>query len=267
MPKERLTVRKIKEILRLKWESGLSNRAIGRSCKLSCSTVSEYVQRAKRAGLSWPLPEGIGEEELYGKLFPERRKTGEEQKPMPDWKQVHSEMKKRGVTLKLLWMEYRESHTDGYQYTQYCAYYRRWKQQLNPSMRLVHKGGEELEVDYAGMTLSIVNAETGEITQAQIFVATLAASSYTYAEAQSSQTLPNWIGGHLRAFAFFGGLPRLLKPDNLKAGVKSPNYYEPDINPTYQEMAEYYGVGVLPTRVRKPKDKPHAENAVQNVER
>ena len=267
MPKERLTVRKIKEILRLKWESGLSNRAIGRSCKLSCSTVSEYVQRAKRAGLSWPLPEGIGEEELYGKLFPERRKTGEEQKPMPDWKQVHGEMKKRGVTLKLLWMEYRESHTDGYQYTQYCAYYRRWKQQLNPSMRLVHKGGEELEVDYAGMTLSIVNAETGEITQAQIFVATLAASSYTYAEAQSSQTLPNWIGGHLRAFAFFGGLPRLLKPDNLKAGVKSPNYYEPDINPTYQEMAEYYGVGVLPTRVRKPKDKPHAENAVQNVER
>lgn len=267
MPQERLTMRKIKEVLRLKWESRLSNRGVGRACKLSCSTVSEYVRRASRAGLSWPLPEGMGEEELYQKLFPEQSQAGEEQKPMPDWEQVHSELRKRGVTLKLLWMEYRESHAGGYQYTQYCTYYRRWSQQLKPTMRLLHKGGEELEVDYAGMTLSIVSAETGEITQAQIFVATLAASSYTYAEAQSSQTLPNWIGGHVRAFAFFGGLPRLLKPDNLKVGVKSPCYYEPDINPTYQKMAEYYGVGVLPTRVRKPKDKPSVENAVQNVER
>lgn len=267
MTQERLTVRKIKEILRLKWEARLSNRAIGRACKLSCSTVSEYVQRATRAGLSWPLPEGMGDEELSRKLFPETVQVKEIKKSLPDWDEVHSELRKRGVTLKLLWEEYCASHPDGYQYSQYCEYYRRWRQQLAPSMRLPHTGGEELEVDYAGMTLSIVNSETGEITQAQIFVATLAASSYTYAEAQSSQTLVNWIGGHVRAFAFFGGLPRLLKPDNLKVGVKSPCYYEPDINPTYQEMAEYYGVGVLPTRVRKPKDKPNVENAVQNVER
>jgi len=207
------------------------------------------------------------DEELNQKLFPETAQTNEAQKTLPDWEQVHSELRKRGLTLKLLWMEYRGQFPDGFGYTQYCEYYRRWSRQLTPSMRLIHKGGEELEVDYAGLTLGIVDAETGEVSQAQIFVATLAASSYTYAEAQSSQTLPNWIGGHVRAFAFFGGIPRLLKPDNLKAGVKSPCYYEPDINPTYQEMAEYYGVGVLPTRVRKPKDKPHVENGVQNVER
>lgn len=260
-------MRKIKEVLRLKWETQLSNRAVGRACKLSCSTVSEYVQRATRAGLSWPLPEGLGEDELYGKLFPERSRASQEQKPLPDWEAAHRELRKRGVTLKLLWVEYREAYPDGYQYSQYCEYYRRWSRQLQPSMRLPHKGGEELEVDYAGMTLSIVNPETGEVTQVQIFVAALAASRYTYAEAQNGQSLPNWIGGHVRTFAFFGGLPRLLKPDNLKVGVKSPCYYEPDINPSYQEMAEYYGVGVLPTRVRRPKDKATVENAVQNVER
>jgi transposase len=241
MPQERLTMRKIKEVLRLKWETQLSNRAVGRACKISCSTVSEYVQRATRAELSWPLPEGLGDEELNRKLFPETAQGWERQKPQPDWEQVHRDLRRRGVTLKLLWMEYREQFPDGFGYTQYCGYYRHWSQQLTPSMRL--------------------------ISQAQIFVATLAASNYTYAEAQSNQTLPNWIGGHIRAFAFIGGVPRLLKPDNLKAGVKSPCYYEPDINPTYQEMAVYYGVGVLPTRVRKPKDKPHVENGVQNVER
>src|SRR4030067_2003409 len=196
MPQERLTMRKIKEVLRLKWESRLSNRAIGRACKLSCSTVSEYAQRATRAGLSWPLPEEVGEDELYRELFPASSQASDVQKALPDWEQVHRERAQRGVTLKLLWMEYWEAHPDGYQYTQYCEYYRRWKGQLSPAMRLPHKGGEELEVDYAGMTLSIVHSESGEVTQAQIFVATLAASSYTYAEAQSSQTLPNWIGGH-----------------------------------------------------------------------
>jgi transposase len=267
MPQERLTMRKIKEVLRLKWETRLSNRAVGRACKISCSTVSEYVQRATRAGLSWPLPEGLGDEELNRKLFPETAQGWERQKQQPDWEQVHRDLRRRGVTLKLLWMEYREQFPDGFGYTQYCGSYRHWSQQLTPSMRLTHKGGDELEVDYAGLTLAIVDPETGEISQAQIFVATLAASNYTYAEAQSNQTLPNWIGAHIRALTFIGGVPRLLKPDNLKAGVKSPCYYEPDINPTYQEMAVYYGVGVLPTRVRKPKDKPHVENGVQNVER
>jgi transposase len=267
MTQERLTVRKIQEILRLKWGSKLSNRAVGRACNISCSTVSEYVQRAVRAGLSWPLPEGLNDEELYRKLFPETVRSSEARKALPDWETVHREMRKRGVTLKLLWIEYHELFPEGYAYTQYCEYYRRWKGKLSPSMRVPRKGGEELEVDYAGMTIPIINPENGEITRAQIFVATLAASSYTYAEAQSSQTLPNWIGGHVRAFSFFGGLPRLIKPDNIKAGVKSPSYYEPDLNPSYQKMAEYYGVAVLPTRTRKPKDKPAVENGVQNIER
>jgi transposase len=267
MTQERLTVRKIKEILRLKWESHLSHRAIGRACKLSSSTVSEYIQRATQAGLSWPLPDGLSEEELYLKLFPKSVQVSGPAKPIPDWEQVHRELRKRGVTLRLLWSEYCAQSPDGYGYTQYCQYYRCWKQKLSPAMRLPRRGGEELEVDYAGLTIPLANAETGEITCAQVFVATWAASSYTYAEAQSSQTLANWIGGHVRAFTFFGGLPRILKPDNLKAGVKSPGYYEPDINPSYQEMAQYYGVAVLPARVRKPRDKPNAENGVQNVER
>lgn len=267
MTQERLTVRKIQEVLRLKWGSKLSNRVVGRACNISCSTVSEYVQRAVRAGLSWPLPEGLSDEELYRMLFPEAARSSETQKTLPDWEQVHRELRKRGVTLKLLWTEYHELFPEGYGYTQYCEYYRRWKGKLSPSMRLPRKGGEEMEVDYAGMTVPIINPESGEITKAQIFVATLAASSYTYAEAQSSQTLPNWIGGHVRTFSFFGGLPRIIKLDNLKAGVKSPCYYEPDLNPSYQKMAEYYGVAVLPTRVRKPKDKPNVENGVQNVER
>jgi transposase len=267
MTQERLTVRKIREVLRLKWDAKLSHREIGRACNISCSTVSEYVQRAVRARLNWPLAEGMSDEQLYHLLFPEAARSSAAQKALPEWEQVHRELRKRGVTLKLLWDEYHELFPDGYKYTQYCEYYRQWKSKLSPSMRLLRKGGEELEVDYAGMTIPVHNSETGEITQAQIFVATLAASSYTYAEAQSSQTLANWIGGHVRSFSFFGGLPRLLKLDNLKAGVKSPSYYEPDLNPSYQKMAEYYGIAVLPTRTSRPKDKPVVENGVQNVER
>lgn len=253
MTQERLTVRKIKEILRLKWESRLSNRAIGRACKLSCSTVSEYVQRATRAGLSWPLPEGMGEEELYHQLFPETPQVSDEQKPMPDWELVHRELRKRGVTLKLLWMEYSETHPSGYRCSQYCEYYRRWRGQLSPAMRISHKDGEELEVDYAGMTLAIVHAETGEVIQAEIFVATWVASSYTYAEAQSSQSLPNWIGGHLRAFAFFGGLPHLLKPDNLKAGVKSPVTTNRTSTPRIKRWPSTMGWGYCPRGYASPR--------------
>ena len=245
----------------------MSNRVVGRACNISCSTVSEYVQRVARAGLSWPLPEELNDEALYRMLFPETARISETQKTLPNWEQVYSEMRKRGVTLKLLWIEYHEQFPEGYGYTQYCEYYRRWKGKLSPSMRLPRKGGEEMEVDYAGMTVPISNPESGKITQAQIFVATLAASSYLYAEAQSSQALPNWIGGHVRTFSFLGGLPRIIKPDNLKAGVKRASYYEPDLNPSYLKMAEYYGVAVLPTRIRKPKDKPNSENGVQNIER
>ena len=267
MPQERLSMRKIHEILRLKWECGLSNRAIAQSCSVSPSTVSDYVNRAKAAGLAWPLADDLDEEKLFRILFPKPTRSASRAIPLPDWSQVHTELRKKGVTLRLLWFEYRDAHPDGYGYSQFCALYRRWAKSLKPSMRLSHKGGEKLFVDYAGQTMPVVDPRTGEIRQAQIFVAVLGASSYTYAEAQWSQDLPSWIGGHVRAFAFFGGVPEILVPDNLKTGVKNPCRYEPDINPTYHDLAQHYGTAVIPARVRKPKDKAKVEVGVQVVER
>lgn len=259
-------MRKIREVLRLHHEASLSNRAIARACRVSNSTVGEYLARAEQAGIGWPLPEALKEKELHQKLFPEKVKPLPV-RPVPEWEDVHRELSKRGVTLTLLWKEYREKHPDGYGFTQFREYYQQWNQSHTNTMRLPHKAGEEVEVDYAGMTIAITNPETGEISYAQVFVATLPASNYTYVEAQPSQELAHWLGGHVRAFAFFGGVPRTICPDNLKSGVKTPNRYEPELNPSYQEMAEHYQVAVLPARVRKPRDKAHVENAVQNVER
>jgi transposase len=266
MAQERLTLRKIREILRLQ-EAGLSNRAIARACKISNSTVGEYLHRAQMAGLHWPLPEGLSEDELFQKLFPSSGRASTPERPLPNWETVREELKKKGVTLKLLWIEYRDKHSGGYGYTQFCDYYRNWAKAQSPTGRFPHRGGEVLEVDYAGLTVTIVDPETGTTRQASVFVATLPASKYVYAEVQPSQELCHWISGHVRAFAFFGGLTKILRPDNPKTGVKSPSYYEPDLNPSYQEMAEYYQVAVLPARVRKPRDKGNVENGVQNVER
>ena len=267
MSQKRLSMRKIEEILRLKYEAGLSHRAIAQSCAVSASTVSEYVTHAKAAGLSWPLPEGMNDEELEALLFPPQPSSGKRHIPQPDWAKVHKELRRKSVTLSLLWVEYRQAHPTGYGYSQFCHHYRQWAQQLKPMMRQKHKAGEKLFVDYAGQTVPVVNPETGEMWQAQVFVAVLGASNYTYAEAQRAQSLPHWIGGHVRALAFLGGAPQVLVPDNLKAGVKSPHLYEPDLNPTYQEFARYYGLAVVPARVRKPKDKAKVEVGVQVVER
>ena len=267
MAQERLTMRKIREVLRLKWECGLSNRAIARSCSTSHSTVGEYLRRAEAAGLTWPLPSGVDEDALFARLFPKPPDSGSRRIPCPDWSWVHAELRKKSVTLRLLWVEYREEHPGGYSYSQFCALYREWAKRLKPSMRLTHKGGEKVFVDYAGHTIPVVDPQTGEVRQAQIFIGVLGASSYTYVEAQWSQQLPNWIGGHVRMFEFFGGVPEIVVPDNLKAGVKHPCRYEPDLNPTYQDLAQHYGVAVIPARVRKPKDKAKAEVGVQVAER
>ena len=267
MSQERLSMRKIEEILRLKYEAGLSHRAIAQSCSVSPSTVSEYVTHAKAAGLSWPLPEGLSVEELDELLFPQRGPASGRNIPQPDWAEVHKELRRKSVTLSLLWVEYRQAHPDGYGYSQFCHHYRQWAKQLKPMMRQKHKAGEKLFIDYAGQTVPVVDPETGEIWPAEIFVAVLGASNYTYAEAQRSQSLPNWIGAHVRALAFLGGAPEVLVPDNLKAGVKSPHLYEPDLNPTYQDFAQHYGLAVVPARVRKPKDKSKVEVGVQVVER
>ena len=266
MPKVSLSMKKIEEVLRLKYKNGLSHRAIAKSCRISASTVSEYVTHAKAAGLSWPLPEGMTPKQLETRRFPGKVSAGR-QIPQLDWRQVNKELKRKGVTLSLLWIEYRQEHPDGYGYSQFCQHFREWKKPLNPIMRHNHKAGEKLFVDYAGQTVEVVDLERGEIREAQVFVTTLGASNYTYAEAHWSQRLPNWTGGHVRAFEFLGGLPEVLVPDNLKAGVKSPNLYEPDLNPPYREFARHYGVAVVPARVRKPRDKSKVETGVQVVER
>ena len=268
MAQERLPVRKIREVIRLHGEAGMSNRAIARACQASNSTVGEYLEGAEKAGLSWPLPEDLSEEELYRQMFPEKKgKDKKTRRPEPNWEDVHQELSKRGVTLTLLWKEYREKHPDGYGYTQFREHYQVWNKTHTNTMRLPRKAGEEMEVDYAGMTVPITNPETGEISQAQVFVAVLPASNYTYVEIQPSQELRYWLGGHVRAFTFFGGAPKTICPDNLKSGIKTPNRYEPELNPSYQDLAEHYQVAVMPARVRRPRDKAHAENGVQNVER
>ncbi len=267
MSQERLSMRKISEVLRLKWDCHLSNRAIARSCSVSHSTVQEYLQRAQAAGLTWPLPETLVEDDLFTLLFPERPLTEAKPKPLPDWPQVHTELHHPNVTLKLLWTEYKAAHPDGFQYSQFCERYRQFAATLNPPVRLVHKAGEKLFVDYAGETVPLINPHTGEITQAQIFVAVLGASSYIYAEAQLSQELEHWIGGHVRALNFIQGVPLVVVPDNLKSAVQHPSRYEPDLNPSYQELARYYGFAVIPARVRKPRDKAKVETGVQVVQR
>ena len=267
MSQERLSMRKIEEVLRLKYEAGLSHRAIAQSCSVSPSTVSEYITHAKAAGLSWPLPEGLSAEELDELLFPQRGPASGRNIPQLDWAEIHKELRRKSVTLSLLWVEYRQEYPGGYGYSQFCHHYRTWAKQLKPMMRQKHKAGEKLFVDYAGQTVPVVDPGTGEIRQAQIFVATLGASNYTYTEAHWSQDLANWIGAHVRTLAFLGGVPEILVPDNLKAGVKSPNLYEPDLNPTYQDFAQHYGLAVVPARVRKPKDKSKVEVGVQVVER
>ncbi len=267
MSQKRLSMRKIEEILRLKWEQKRSHQEIARSCAISSSTVSEYLSRAKAAGLSWPLPADLKASQLEQLLFPEPRRSSGRPIPQPDWTQVHTELKRKGVTLSLLWVEYRQDHPDGYAYSQFCQKYRLWAKRLKPSMRQTHRAGEKLFIDYTGQTVPVIDPQTGEVRQAQIFVTVLGASSYTYAEAHWAQDLPNWIGAHVRALEFLGGVPEVLVPDNLKAGVKSPHLYEPDLNPSYQEFAMYYGLAVVPARPRKPKDKAKVEVGVQVVER
>jgi len=267
MPAERVSMRKIKEILRLKWSCGLSRRQIARSCALARSTVAEYLRRAQAAGLSWPLPAEWDDAGLEELLFPAVAYMPADQRPMPNWAEIHKEYKRKGVTLSLLWQEYKAQSPAGYQYSQFCERYRAWSGRLDPCMRQEHKAGEKLFVDYAGQTVPVMDPTTGEVRPAQIFLAVLGASNYTYAEATWSQTLPDWIGSHVRALAFFGGVTAVIVPDNLKSGVTTPCRYEPDINPTYQEMADHYGTAIIPARVRKPKDKAKVENGVLLAER
>lgn len=267
MSKNRLSMRKVREVLRLKWECGLSNRQIARSCSISHSTVAEYVRRAMEANLSWPLRSGLDESELERLLFPPSSAVALDMRGVADWSWVHRELKRKGVTLFLLWQEYKETHPQGYRYSWFCKHYQRWRDRLDLVMRQNHRAGEKMFVDYAGQSVDVVDSSTGEIHEAQVFVAVLGASNYTYCEATWTQSIPDWISSHTRAFEFFGGVPELIIPDNLKSGISKACRYEPDLNPSYQEMATHYGCAVVPTRVRRPRDKAKVEVAVQVVER
>ena len=266
MPAKRLSMRKIKEVLRLKAD-GMSQRQIAMSCGISRGTVLNMVRRAEQAGVRWPLPKSMSEEALESKLYPPLKSSPDEVRPAPDWPEVYRQMKRKSVILYLLWQESRTTHPTGYQYTWFCNQYRAWLGKRDVVMRQDHRAGEKLFVDYAGQTVPVVNPQTGEVRDAQVFVAVLGASNYTYAEATWTQGLPDWIGAHERAFAFLGAVPEIVVPDNLKSGVRKPCRYEPELNPTYHEMAVHYGVSVIPARVRRPRDKAKVETGVLVVER
>ena len=266
MPAARIPMKQIIEVLRLKYEAKLSHEKIARACQLSKGAVSKYVSLAKAKGVTWPLPEDVDEVALEALLFPAKEKP--QRFVRPDCFQIHQELKRKGVTLQLLWAEYVARHGErAYRYSRFCDIYREWRARQKRSMRQPHRAGEKAFIDYAGPTVPIVDRHTGEVREAQVFVGVLGASSYTYAEATWTQSLPDWIGSHQRMLKYFGGVPELLVPDNLKAAVTRASRYAPQINATYAEMATHYGTAVLPARPYKPKDKAKAEVAVQVVER
>ena len=258
-------MRKIREVLRLKFDCGLSVRKISRSLGIGHSSAGDYLCRFAASGLAWPC--SLSDSELEQQLFPPAQAVPSEQRPLPDWSWVHAELRRPGVTLALLWQEYRLSQPQGFQYSWFCEHYRAWQGKLDVVMRQEHRVGEKLFVDYAGQTVPVIDRHSGEIRQAQVFVAVLGASSYTFAEATWSQQLPDWLGSHVRCFAFLGGVPEIVVPDNLRSAVSKSHRYEPDINPSYRDLAEHYGVAVVPARARKPRDKAKAEVGVQVVER
>lgn len=260
-------MRMIRDVLRLKFECGLSDRQIARSSGLARSSIGDYVRRFRDAGLEWPLPAGLSDRDLEASLFPAAATLPRMQRPLPDWSTVHAELRRKGVTLFLLWQEYKATQPEGFQYAWFCEQYQAWRGRRDLVMRQTHRAGEKLFVDFCGQTVPLVDRSSGEIRPAQIFVAVLGASNYTYAEALASQGLADWIGAHVRAFAFFGGVPEVVVPDNLAAGVTKACRYEPILNATYAEMAAHYGVAVVPARVRKPKDKAKVEAGVLLVER
>jgi transposase len=267
MATERLSMRQAKEILRQKWLLERTHREIARSVGVGASTVSDLAKRARNAGIDcWDAVEPLGEDEVEQRLYGlalMRKST----RPGPDPAELDIELRRKGVTLQLLHLEYLDRHPDGYRYTQFCQIYRDWQKRQGPTMRQVHRAGEKLFVDYSGAKPSIVDPHTGEVRDVELFVAVLGASSYTYAEATLTQSSRDWIRSHENAFAFFGGATELVVPDQLKSGVTKPCRYEPGVQRTYEELLCHYGAIPLPARQRKPRDKAKAEVGVQVAQR
>ena len=267
MAAERLPMRKLREIVRLKLEQGLSGRAIAKSCGISPSTASEYAGRLALAKLTWPLPPELDDDDALERLLFPAEAAPAPSRPEPDWAWIHRELQRRGVTKQLLWQEYRETHTDGYGYSQFCERYLRWAKPLSATMRQAHRAGEKCFFDFSGDGIDVVDPVTGEIRTAKLFVAVLGASSYTYVEPVFSEDIVTWVGCHIRAFDYFSGCSAIWVPDNLRAAVTKADRYEPAINRTYEDLARHYGAVVIPARVRKPRDKAKVEAAVLVVER
>jgi transposase len=269
-----MSMRKLKDVLRFRFELGLSHRQIARSCSIGLGTVHEYLQRAEAAGVKWPLPEGWDEQKVEAALFaaspanvpPKTKEEGG--KALPDFAKMHEQRQKhRHLTLQLLWDEYKQANPDGLGYSWFCELYQQWRGKLDVVLRQEYQAGEKLFVDWAGQTIPIFDREGGATQKGHLFVAVLGASSYTYAEVTADEQMNNWLGAHMRAFEFYGGVPKLIVPDNAKTGVSKACRYDPDLNPTYQEMALHYGVGVVPARPYKPRDKAKVESGVLLIER
>ncbi len=259
-------MRKLKEIARLKFEAGRTMDEIAAAAGVARSTVQTALERMAAAGLTWPWPPEVDEAELAARLYP--KKVGRPALTTgPDVEWMRGQLGRKGVTRRLLWREYREQYPQGLEYSQFCEVYRRWRKTQDLVLRFEHAPGDKLFVDYAGLTLPVIDRLTGEVRPAQIFVAALGHSGYTFAEATQSQAAADWLGSHVRALAFFGGVPGAVVPDNLKSGVLRAHRYDPDINPAYQDLAAHYGLTILPARVMAPRDKATVESAVQVVER
>ncbi len=269
MPAERVPMRDVREIIRLKFSARVATREVARRLGMAPSTVRETLKRLASAGFSWPLPEGVSDTDLEAALYAFRgSKRGHRLHGEPDWRTVHRELKRKHVTLQIVWDEYIAAHPGGYSYSRFCELFRGFEKTLSPTMRQSHAAGERLFVDYAGDGVPVlIDLRTGELRKAQIFVAVLGASSFTFAHASWTQTLPDWIDAHVRALEAIGGVPELIVPDNTKTAVVKACLYDPQVNRTYTEMATHFGTAILPARPRKPRDKAKVEQAVLIVER
>ena len=260
-------MRQIHEILRLKHQNQLSIREIARSCGVPASTVGDNLLRAEMAGITWPVAEAMGQAQLMERLASVPVPVAKPGPVPPDWPGIHAELRRKSVTLRLLWEEYRAVHSEGYGYSRFCELYQIWAGALDPVLRQVHRPGEKMFADWAGQTVPVHDPENGGLAQAHLFVAVLGASNKTYAEAFADEKLEAWIEAHCHAYAFFGGVARVTVPDNLKTGVTRPCRYEPLIHQSYQEMARHYGTVIIPARIKKPRDKAKVETGVQIAER
>ena len=266
MATKRLDMHKTKEILRLKWGRGLKHREIARSLAISAGSVGATVSRAKRAGLDWAKVEQLGDDELEALLFGRQRVPGAP-RATPDWATVHLELRRPGVTLELLHVEYLERHPDGFRYSAFCRRYRIWAERQDPRMRQTHLAGDKMFVDYSGKRPNIIDRETGELRPVELFVATLGASNLTYAGATETQQVSDWLSSNVKALEYFGGVPRCVVPDQLRSAVRSPGRYEPLTQRSYAELGRHYGMAVVPARPLHPRDKAKVEVAVQIAQR